>query len=243
MDADEQGPGRQSERSGRIPIHLLLSTPETVAQQQQQQQQQRQQQPDYSRPAGSSSNSGAPGRKESFAVTGGPPSADGFASSSSPCFSPSASASGPLQASENSYVRVQPSEYTPPLQPQHVPFSSYRVDAAGASPPRSPSDPMTRKPRAPRPSYSEEQKFFIMYARIMRDLSWPEIEDRFADTFGQRSKGGLTSVYYRVRRDWGLAEVLKSGPGTFAADCREVELRARNFSKEFLVQIGYIPAG
>ncbi|KJX98154.1 hypothetical protein TI39_contig429g00021 [Zymoseptoria brevis] len=214
MDADDQGPGRQSERSGRIPIHLLLSTPETVAQQQQQQQQRQQQ-----------------------------PSADGFASSSSSSFSPSAFASVPLQAPENPHVRPQPSEYTPPLQPQHVPFSSYRVDTAGTSPPWSPSDPMTRKPRAPRPSYSEEQKFFIMYARIMRDLSWPEIEDRFADTFGQRSKGGLTSVYYRVRRDWGLAEVLKSGPGTFAAECREVELRARNFSKDFLVQIGYIPAG
>lgn len=79
-----------------------------------------------------------------------------------------------------------------------------------------------------------------MYARIMKDHSWPEIEDQFADIFGQRSKGGLTSVYYRVRKDWGLSEVLKSGPGSFAADCREVERRARNFSAEFLAQIGYL---
>ncbi|KXT00144.1 hypothetical protein AC578_3284 [Pseudocercospora eumusae] len=100
-----------------------------------------------------------------------------------------------------------------------------------------------RKPRAPRPSYSEEQKFFIMYSRIIRDNTWPEIEDRFERLFGTRSKGGLTSVYYRVRREWGLMEVLKSGPGNYAADCREVEQRAMNFSREFLRQIGYLPQG
>lgn len=97
-----------------------------------------------------------------------------------------------------------------------------------------------RKPRAPRPSYSEEQKFFIMYARIVRDLSWPEIEDEFERFFGSRSKGGLTSVYYRVRRDWGLLEVLKSGADSYAADCKEVERRAMNFSAGFLGQIGYL---
>lgn len=99
-----------------------------------------------------------------------------------------------------------------------------------------------RRPRAPRPSYSEEQKFFIMYARIIRDNTWPEIEDRFEKLFGTRTKGGLTSVYYRVRREWGLMEVLKSGPGSYAADCREVEQRATNFSREYLSQIGYLPS-
>lgn len=99
-----------------------------------------------------------------------------------------------------------------------------------------------RRPRAPRPSYSEEQKFFIMYARIIRDNTWPEIEDRFEKLFGTRTKGGLTSVYYRVRREWGLMEVLKSGPGSYAADCREVEQRAMNFSREYLSQIGYLPS-
>ncbi|KAM3416766.1 hypothetical protein BST61_g8358 [Cercospora zeina] len=97
-----------------------------------------------------------------------------------------------------------------------------------------------RRPRPPRPSYSEEQKFFIMYARIIRDNTWPEIEDRFEKLFGTRTKGGLTSVYYRVRREWGLMEVLKSGPGSYAADCREVEKRATNFSREYLSQIGYL---
>lgn len=200
-------------RSGRIPIHLLLTTEVAATSQQQDR----------------SSGTAAAERKESAT---GSPSADPPISSPLPI-----SAVQPGQArNELAYT-----EYTP-LQPRpSYPGDSTRPDAAGTSPPWSPTDPMSRRPRAPRPSYSEEQKFFIMYARIMRDQSWPEIEDKFAETFGQRSKGGLTSVYYRARRDWGLAEVLKSGPGTFSADCREVELRARNFSKAFLIQIGYLP--
>ncbi|KAK4502435.1 hypothetical protein PRZ48_005860 [Zasmidium cellare] len=108
------------------------------------------------------------------------------------------------------------------------------------APPSVAADMQGRTPRAPRPSYSEEQKFFIMYARVVKDQTWPEIEDQFNIIFGTRTKGGLTSVYYRVRKDWGLMEVLKSGPDSFAADCKEVERRAKNFSAEFLAQIGYL---
>jgi hypothetical protein len=38
----------------------------------------------------------------------------------------------------------------------------------------------TRERRSARPSYNEEQKFFIMYYRMVKRLSWPEIEDKFA---------------------------------------------------------------
>lgn len=99
---------------------------------------------------------------------------------------------------------------------------------------------VARTPRAPRTSYSEEQKFFIMYARVVKDHTWPEIEDQFNAIFGFRTKGALTSVYYRVRKDWGLTEVLKTGPGSYVADCKEVERRARKFSASFLVEIGYL---
>lgn len=199
-------------RSGRIPIQLLLTTEVAATSQQQ-----------------DAADTAAAERKESS--TGSPPEDPPI---SSPL--PISAAAPPGQA------RNEPAnaEYAP-LQPRPAQAGgSAHPDVAGTSPPWSPTDPMSRRPRAPRPSYSEEQKFFIMYARIMRDQSWPEIEDKFAETFGQRSKGGLTSVYYRARRDWGLAEVLKSGPGTFSADCREVELRARNFSNAFLIQIGYL---
>ncbi|KXL46486.1 MAG: hypothetical protein FE78DRAFT_30864 [Acidomyces sp. 'richmondensis'] len=104
--------------------------------------------------------------------------------------------------------------------------------------------PGNRRPRPPRPSYSEEQKFYIMYARIIRGKSWPEIEGDFVEIFGSgavhRSKGGLTSVYYRIRRSWGLEEVLQTSQDALAGDKLAVNLRASNFSVEFLASIGYL---
>ncbi|KAI6801571.1 hypothetical protein KC360_g8907 [Hortaea werneckii] len=101
-----------------------------------------------------------------------------------------------------------------------------------------------KPPRAPRPAYSEEQKFYIMFARIIRGRSWPEIERDFARLFGpgvsQRSKGGLTSVYYRVRKDWGLEDVLQTDTTFTTHDRQVVDLRARRFSWDFLVSIGYL---
>ena len=40
--------------------------------------------------------------------------------------------------------------------------------------------------REPRPSYTEEQKFFIMWARIVQEKGWTEIEDEFTRIFNQR---------------------------------------------------------
>ncbi|RMZ20219.1 hypothetical protein D0859_15786 [Hortaea werneckii] len=98
---------------------------------------------------------------------------------------------------------------------------------------------LTKPPRAPRPAYSAEQKFYIMYARIIRGRSWPEIEQDFARLFGprvsQRSKGGLTSVYYRVRKDWGLEDVLQTDTTSTSHDRQVVDLRARRFSWDFLM--------
>lgn len=41
-----------------------------------------------------------------------------------------------------------------------------------------------------------------MFARIVQNKAWPEIEDAFTEIFDQRTKGGLTSVYYRIRKNW-----------------------------------------
>lgn len=107
--------------------------------------------------------------------------------------------------------------------------------------PRSESglDPWDRLSRAPRPSYTEAQKFFILHSRVVLDMSWPEIKDKSAEIFGQRTKGGLTSVYYRVRKAWGMQEVSKSGPDRFRSDKVTVEEKAANFSREFLANLGY----
>lgn len=79
-----------------------------------------------------------------------------------------------------------------------------------------------------------------MYARLIQDKSWPDIEEDFATIFKQRSKGGLCSLYYRVRRNWGLEDVLKSDSNYWALERRVVDEKAYNFSKDFLVSIGYL---
>jgi hypothetical protein len=101
------------------------------------------------------------------------------------------------------------------------------------------AEPLARIPRPARPSYSEEQKFFIMYYRVIKELSWPEIEDKFATFFNLRTKDGLTSVYYRIRKNWGMEEVLKTGPDGSMGDRGKVESKAAHFSREFLTNLGY----
>lgn len=64
------------------------------------------------------------------------------------------------------------------------------------------SDDAFQKQRATRLVYTEEQKFFIVYARVVQEQSWSDIEERFAEIFDHRSKDGITSIYYRVRKNW-----------------------------------------
>jgi hypothetical protein len=97
---------------------------------------------------------------------------------------------------------------------------------------------LQRVPRRPRPSYTEEQKFFIMYHRIIRKLSWPQIEAKFAASFNIRTKDGLTSVYYRLRKDWDMKEVLKSDCHA-ANDVGKVVEKAALFQDDFLKRLGY----
>ena len=79
-----------------------------------------------------------------------------------------------------------------------------------------------------------------MYARIVQDKCWHDIEDDFVRIFGQRTKGGLTSMYYRIRKNWGLEEVLKSGVSSSKAEKTVVDQRAAHFSRESLLTIGYL---
>ena len=79
-----------------------------------------------------------------------------------------------------------------------------------------------------------------MFARIVQDKCWHDIEEDFVRIFGQRTKGGLTSMYYRIRKAWGLEEVLKSGVSSCEAEKRVVDERAAHFSRDFLLAIGYL---
>lgn len=97
---------------------------------------------------------------------------------------------------------------------------------------------LQRVTRRSRPSYTEEQKFFIMYHRIIQKLSWPKIEAKFAAFFNSRTKDGLTSVYYRLRKDWGMKEVLKADCHA-ANDVGKVVEKAAQFQNDFLKGLGY----
>jgi hypothetical protein len=96
----------------------------------------------------------------------------------------------------------------------------------------------TREPRSARPPYNEEQKFFIMYYRTVEQLSWPDMEDKFAQLFNLRSKDGLTSAYYRIRGSWGMEQVLKNQARP-EDDLDTIERKADLFSRAFLENIGY----
>ncbi|KAK0273422.1 hypothetical protein LTR35_001881 [Friedmanniomyces endolithicus] len=128
------------------------------------------------------------------------------------------------------------SEHSPCIPRASSPGST---DSAASSGPL--FDRMTSA-RAPRISYSEEQRFYIMYTRIVLCMSWQEIESGYAKLFGQdavglRSRGGLTSVYYRIRKCWGLEEVLKAAPET-VTDKLAVLRRAEWLPSDFLAKIG-----
>lgn len=100
-------------------------------------------------------------------------------------------------------------------------------------------EPVRRVPRPARPSYSQEQKFFIMYHRAVKEESWEEIEELFRDFFGLRTRDGLNSVYYRIRQNWGMKPVLGSCAEDSETDRLKVEEMAKMLSPDFLQNIGY----
>jgi len=89
-----------------------------------------------------------------------------------------------------------------------------------------------------RPSYTDEQRFFIMYYRIVRECSWSEIEVEFASLFDLRTKDAITSVYYRTRKMWGMDKVLDTDLHS-TGDRNIIESEASRFSRDFLADLGY----
>jgi hypothetical protein len=94
--------------------------------------------------------------------------------------------------------------------------------------------------RKARPSYSDEQKFFIMYNRIIRGLPWAEIEESFSKFFDLRRKNGLYSVYYRTRKIWKMKDIKSTDVRTSRRDKSTVIRMAANFSTELLKEVGYL---
>jgi hypothetical protein len=77
-----------------------------------------------------------------------------------------------------------------------------------------------------------------MYHRIIKELSWPKIKDRYTSFFDSRSEDGLTRVYYRMRDGWDTGDLLKNESDS-VSDRSKVEARANHFSRDFLETLGY----
>jgi hypothetical protein len=92
--------------------------------------------------------------------------------------------------------------------------------------------------RPVRPSYTDEQRFFIMYYRIVRECLWSEIEVEFASFFDLRTKDAITSVYYHTRKMWDMNKVLETDLHSMG-DRNRIESEASRFSRDFLVDLGY----
>lgn len=54
-----------------------------------------------------------------------------------------------------------------------------------------------------------------------------------------RSKDGLTSVYYRIRDNWGMSKVLVDGSGDRKGDRRKVIDNVSRFSRQLLAYLGW----
>lgn len=106
------------------------------------------------------------------------------------------------------------------------------------SPPNSATmEPAPRKSRPYRPPYSNSEKFFIMYMRVVRGLSWQEIKRRFNFFFcTNRTHGGLTCEYYRTRQEYGMKKVASSDD-RMEEDRDIIEYKSTIYSHEFLKAI------
>ena len=101
-------------------------------------------------------------------------------------------------------------------------------------------EPVPPKSRPSRPPYSNPEKFFIIYMRVMRKLSWQEIKRKFNSFFcTNRTLGGLTCEYYRTRQEYGMEEVASSDD-RMEGDRDIVKEKSTIYSHEFLEAVRFV---
>jgi hypothetical protein len=100
--------------------------------------------------------------------------------------------------------------------------------------------PPSEPSRKARPSYSDEQKFFIMYNRIIKGLPWAKIEEDFSKFFDLRTQNGLYSVYYRTRKIWKMKDIKSTDVRASMKEKSMVIRMAANFSTQLLMDVGYL---
>jgi hypothetical protein len=98
------------------------------------------------------------------------------------------------------------------------------------------TSPTLKLSRSPRPFYTEEEKLFIMHARVIGGEDWQNISETFGIIFGKRNtkhmKSGLRGIYYRTRKEWGMDYVTRSGPSECRSDKMVVSVKLRKYAKK-----------
>lgn len=89
--------------------------------------------------------------------------------------------------------------------------------------------PPSKRARSSRLAYTQEEKLFIMYARVLRKVEWIDIANTFEISFGYKNTSdtisGLRSIYYRTRREWGMDYVTRTGSAGVQSDIRIVRAK------------------
>lgn len=95
--------------------------------------------------------------------------------------------------------------------------------------------PWNKRARSSRLTYTQEEKLFIMYARVLRKVEWIDISNTFEISFGGKNTNdtisSLRSIYYRTRREWGMDYVTRTGPAGVQSDIRIVSAKLHEHAK------------
>lgn len=108
-----------------------------------------------------------------------------------------------------------------------------------------------RRREEDRPNYDDEERFAILYLRIVREEKWAEIMHHFnvlfppgaprrqadrglSETYPRRGQGGLSCRYYRLRQDLNIPALRSVGQSSDQDKMAIVKLRSEsNLSEEF----------
>jgi hypothetical protein len=96
--------------------------------------------------------------------------------------------------------------------------------------------------RSARIRYGLEEKFFIMYRRHVKYMTWEQIRNDFEAAYRSLTVNGLNCVYKRIRRDWAMSKVKNDSVGR-EQDKRVVLNFASSFSNQILSSIGFVHWG
>jgi hypothetical protein len=116
--------------------------------------------------------------------------------------------------------------------------STYPDNSTSSTKPESAYPKRSQKLGSSCPPYSDEEKFSLMFFRHIKRWCWSRVLENFTELFPKqrRTEKGLSTLYYRTVKVWGMEQNSR--------DCKEkdhetVKRKAKKFSKEFLIKLGF----